>query len=256
MAFRYVDVEEAKQARGVRMVVVGGIPSPWSEAAKGLLHLKGIDWLAVRLDYESESLKSWTGQRSGPVAFFDDERPRDRWNDILLLAERLAPQPALLPADAADRALVLGLSHELMGEQGLVWSRRLQLIHAGLAGAGGFAPPVAKYLGKKYGYTPQAGEAAAGRVLALLRMLAARLKEQQLTGSRYLVGGTLTAADVYAATSLALIRPLPHDVCAMEADTRAAFGWREPRVEAALDDVLLAHREFVYREHLGLPLVL
>ena len=62
---------------GLRMVVVGGVPSPWGEAAKGVLHLKGIDWVAVRLAYDSDALKQWAGQRSGPVAVF-----RARWGDI------------------------------------------------------------------------------------------------------------------------------------------------------------------------------
>lgn len=33
---KFVDVTEARAARGVRLVVVGGVPSAWSEAAKGL----------------------------------------------------------------------------------------------------------------------------------------------------------------------------------------------------------------------------
>jgi hypothetical protein len=35
------------------MVVVGNVPSPWGEAAKGILHIKGIEWAAVRLAYDS-----------------------------------------------------------------------------------------------------------------------------------------------------------------------------------------------------------
>ncbi len=42
MAFTYLSVEEAIRRGGLRMVVVGGVPSPWGEAAKGLLHVKGI----------------------------------------------------------------------------------------------------------------------------------------------------------------------------------------------------------------------
>lgn len=37
MAFQYVSVDEAIRRSGVRMVVVGGVPSPWGEAAKGIL---------------------------------------------------------------------------------------------------------------------------------------------------------------------------------------------------------------------------
>ncbi len=97
MPFPYISVEDAIKRPGLRMVVVGGVPSPWGEAAKGLLHMKRIDWAAVRLVYDSEALKDWAGERSGPVAIYDDEKPRSRWNDILLLAERLSPGPALLP---------------------------------------------------------------------------------------------------------------------------------------------------------------
>src|SRR5215475_6444123 len=146
MPFEYVSVDEAIARRGWRMVVVGGVPSPWGEAAKGILHIKGIDWTAVRLVYDSEPLKDWAGQRSGPVAIYDDERPRAGWAEILLLAERLAPTPSLLPKDASERALVFGLAHEVCGEGGLGWSRRLQMVDAGLQKAGGFPERVARYL--------------------------------------------------------------------------------------------------------------
>ena len=256
MSIDFATVEEAIARPGLRMVVVGNIPSPWSEAAKGILHVKGISWTAVRLSYDSPALKDWAGQRSGPVAIYESEAPRAGWAEILLLAERLAPQPALLPADAADRALVFGLAHEILGEQGLAWSRRLQLVEAGLQGAGGFQSKVAAYIGKKYGYSPQAGAAATRRVVELLGLLAARLKAQRAAGSDYYVGQGLTAVDIYSATALALLRPLPQEVCAMDPVTRAAFEFREPATDAALDDVLLAHRDLMYRRHLALPLSL
>lgn len=256
MAFEYVSVEEAIARPGLRMVVVSNVPSPWGEAAKGILHIKDIDWAAVRLVYDSEALNKWAGQRSGPIAIYGDERPRAGWAEILLLAERLAPSPALLPADAAERALVFGLAHEICGEAGLGWSRRLQLVHAGLQGAGGFPPRIAQYLGKKYGYSPEAGAAAGARVAELLRMLAARLKAQRELGSRYYVGRSLTAVDVYGATIAALFRPLPHAQCAMDPVTRAAFETIDPHTEAALDPILFEHRDMMYAEHLVLPLAL
>jgi glutathione S-transferase len=256
MDIPYFSVEEAIASPGLRMVVVGKIPSPWSEAAKGIFHVKAIRWMAVRLVYDSPALKEWAGQRSAPVALYEDEPPRSAWAEILLLAERLAPAPSLLPAGAADRALVFGLAHEICGEQGLGWSRRLQLVEAGLCGQGGFQSQVAAYIGKKYGYSPEAGQAATRRVVELLTMLAARLKAQHAAGSRYYVGQGLTAVDIYSATFMALLQPLPQDVCRMDAATRAAFEFREPVTDAALDEVLLEHREMMYREHLALPLSL
>ncbi|MCB1740501.1 MAG: hypothetical protein KDK91_09035, partial [Gammaproteobacteria bacterium] len=123
MPVHYVSVEEAKQRDGLRMVVVGGVPSLWGEAAKGILHIKCIPWTAVRLTYDDEALVAWAGQRSGPVALLDDEPPVSDWQDILLLAERLAPDPALLP-DAADaRAQALAISRDICASGGLGWMR-------------------------------------------------------------------------------------------------------------------------------------
>jgi glutathione S-transferase len=256
MAFQYIDVAEAIKRNGLRMVVVGNVPSPWGEAAKGIFHIKGIEWAAVRLVYDSEPLKEWAGQRSAPVVIYDNERPRAGWSEILLLAERLTPAPSLLPTDAAERAVLFGLGHEICGEAGLGWSRRLQLIHAGLQNAGGFPEHIAKYLGKKYSYSPEAGVASTPRVAELLGMLGARLKAQQGKGSRYYLGNTLTAVDIYSATFMALFDPLPHEQCEMAASTRAAFQTLDAQTEAALDPILFAHRDMMYAEHLELPLSL
>ncbi len=147
--------------------------------------------------------------------------------------------------------------HELCGEGGLGWSRRLQLIHAGLQSAGGFHERVAKYLGKKYGYYgPEVGEAAGERVIALLEMLAARLKAQHAAGSLFYVGNRVTAVDVYGATFAGMFRPLPQDQCAMDPATRAAFETLDATTEATLDPILFEHRDMMYREHLALPLSL
>ena len=86
MGFEYVSVEEAIARDGLRMMVVSGVPSPWGEAAKGILHIKRIEWVSVRLAYDSEPLKQWAGQRSGPVAVYDREAPLGGWREILLLA--------------------------------------------------------------------------------------------------------------------------------------------------------------------------
>jgi len=256
VTFQYVSVEEAIGRSGLRMVVVGDVPSAWGEAAKGIFHIKGLQWVAVRLAYDSDALKDWAGQRSGPIAIFDNERPRAGWAEILLLAERLAPEPALLPADAPERALVFGLAHEICGEAGLGWSRRLQMVHAGLHNAGGFAERVAKYLGKKYGYSPEVGTVAGARVVQLLRMLATRLKAQRAAGSRYFVGDALSAVDVYGATFMAMFAPLPPELCKMDGSTRAAFELRDAPTEAALDPILFEHRDMMYARHLELPLSL
>ncbi|HET9472718.1 MAG TPA: hypothetical protein VFO82_02425, partial [Steroidobacteraceae bacterium] len=152
MSFEYLSVEDAIARRGLRMVVVAKVPSPWGESAKGIFHVKGIDFAAVRLVYDNEALKKWAGQLSGPVAIYDDEPPRSGWAEILMLAERLAPTPALLSPVPETRARQLLLADKFCSQGGLGWNRRLQLVHAGLTKTGGFSDRVAGYLGGKYGY--------------------------------------------------------------------------------------------------------
>lgn len=251
--FEYVSVEEAISKPGLRMVVVGGIPSPWSEAAKGIFAVKGIEWTATRLTYDDPALPKWIGAITAPAAVLGDERPRTGWAEILLMAERLAPEPSLLPTDPAERALMMGLSHEALGQGGLCWSRRLQGAHAGLSGQGGFSPKVAGYLAKKYGYVPEAADAVQARVVSLLGMFDDRLGQ---SGGDYLMGETFTAADIYLAVSMALFAPLPEAQCKMLPAFREAYTSLDDATKAAVSPALLAHRDRVYARHLELPLSL
>jgi glutathione S-transferase len=107
----------------------------------------------------------------------------------------------------------------------------------------------------RYGWSEEAAAAAPGRCAEVLRLLAERLHAQAARGSRYLIGGSLSVADLSWATFAVLVRPLPPEVCPMPAQTRAMYETKHPAVEAALDPALLAHRDFVYEHHLALPLV-
>jgi len=254
--FEYVSVQEAIAKPGLRMVVVGGIPSPWSEAAKGIFAIKKIDWTATRLVYDDPSLRDlrgWIGKITAPAVVHNDDSPRTGWAEILLLAEQLAPEPSLIPSDSSERALMMGLCHELLGEGGLCWSRRLHAAHAGLSGEGGFSPKVSGYLAKKYGGQAQDADGAQTRVLELLSMFAARL---DASSGEYLLGDTMTAADVHLAASVGLFAPLPAEQCAMLPPFRDAYQWLNDATKAALNPVLLRHRDRMYERHLELPLSL
>ena len=256
MSIEYVSVEQAIERDGLRMVVVSGVPSPWGEAAKGLLHIKNIDWVAVRLVYDNEALAKWAGELSGPIAIYDEDKPLSGWKEILALAERLAPSPSLIPEDSAERGNMLELVHEFVGEYGLAWSRRLHMIHAGLQQDGGFPERVAQYLAKKYGYSAESGEASGQRVIDLLERMTSRLKAQQQAGSPYYFGDAITAADVYSATCVALFAPLPPEQCDMNPRTREAFSTLDQRTQDALDPIIVNHRDMMYEKYLQLPLSL
>ncbi len=258
MPIEFVELEEARQRSGVRMVTVPRVPSAWGESAKGILQVKGIPFVAVRLAPGDNPVTEWTGQQSAPVVMYEDEPPRGGWAEILLLAERLAPAPALIPADASERAIMLGLSHEICGEMGLGWCRRLEGVALGLEGDGarGFPEPMAAYLAPKYGYRPGCGDAAHRRVVDILGALAARLHAQREAGSDYYMGGALTALDIYSATFMGFFRPLPQEQCRMPDAIRAVFEMSDPDTDKALDPILIAHRDLVYDRHLELPLSL
>ena len=187
VGFEYVSVEEAIGRDGLRMVVVGGVPSPWGEAAKGLFHIEGIDWVGVRLAYDSEALLQWAGERSGPVAVYGKEAPRPGWREILLLAERLAPAPRLLPAGPrSTRAGAVAGRHDL--RQG-----RPQLDPPAAAGAcrpAGSARlqrPRLDLPGEEVRPRPEEDGAAAGaKVAEMLGALAVRLKAQHAARQRLL----------------------------------------------------------------------
>ncbi|MDB4933156.1 MAG: hypothetical protein JWP87_128 [Labilithrix sp.] len=59
---RYVALEEARTATGMKLVVAASVPSPWSEAAKGILHVKGIEALLVRFSSTDTAIREWAAR--------------------------------------------------------------------------------------------------------------------------------------------------------------------------------------------------
>ncbi len=215
---KYVEIEEARNMPGLRLVLSPGVPGPWSEAAKGIFYVKKIPYIPVRQKMGIDPvLREWTAQDSAPVAIYNDERPRSTWIEQLYLAERLAPDPPLIPKSIDDRVAMFGYANELCGENGFSWSKRLLLFHANLTAPGisekdrGFS----RVLSAKYGYDPALVDAARARVVEILQAFARRMEEQRRAGSRYLVGNQLSAVDIYWATFCAIINPLPDDLCPM-----------------------------------------
>ncbi|WP_417520152.1 glutathione S-transferase family protein [Minwuia sp.] len=250
---RFVSITEARQAPGLRMACLRGIPSPWTEAAKGLFHVKGIDcqYAAQSEDDPENAIAAWAGNSSVPVVAFDDEPLRTGWVEILLLAERLAPDTPLLPSDWEERALVFGICQELAGEMGLGWAARNMLVRQGFEsdGAEGFHPKIGKFLSRKYGYRD--GEDYRARVMDILQGLSARIE-----GRDYLVGDRLTAADIYLAVFINLVAPLPEDKLPMNPRMRPTWESAADDVKAAASSALLAHRDRIYEEFLELPVPL
>lgn len=253
----YIDIEQAKTLSGFRLILPPGRPNPWAEALKGFCHVKKILFTRVRKAQGPDAaLQAWTSQSSAPVAIWNDERPRSTWIEQLYLTERLAPEPALIPHMIEDRTLMFGYANELCGENGFGWSRRLMLVDGMITSpqADEGTRTFASYLGGKYGYDQGAAAAAPARVAQILQLLNARLEQQRATGSRFLIGNQLSALDIYWATFAVLIKPLPPELCPIPEPLRLSFTNTNPIVAATVTPALLAHRDFIYREYLQLPM--
>jgi len=254
----YMSVEQARPLSGLRLVLSPGVPGPWSEAAKGILYVKKIPYVRVRQEIggENRALQEWTAQTTAPVAAWNDEPPRSTWIQQLFLAERLQPNPPLIPASIEDRVLMFGYCNELCGEHGFGWSKRLMLIHPTLTNSqvDDKSRAFAGYLGGKYGYNPTEAEAAPARCAEILRLLGNRLEQQRGKGSKFFIGTQLSALDIYWAAFAALIQPLPHELCPMPQPFRKLYTNTDPTIQAAVTPLLMEHRDFIYRQYLELPI--
>lgn len=256
----YIEVEEAKQREGLRLVLTVGVPGPWGEAAKGVFHVKKIPYTAVAQlgGQTNDALREWTGHDNAPQAIYRAEPTRIHISEILFLAERLEPNPALIPSDPHERAQAFGLLHEIGGEMGFAWCRRLQLFHPILSLPEGAAPaPLLESVSRmaaKYGYSPEQAAGADRRVVEILGLLSDTLREQRAGGSDFLVGNRLSAVDIYWATFAAMLEPLPAEQCPMDDMLRGSYTLTDERARAAADPLLLEHRDRIYRDFLQLPL--
>ena len=252
----YRSLEEIVDHPGLRIVLIKGVPSPWGQAAKTIFEIKGLDYVAASwpAGEPNENIVAWAGATSAPIVAWAKEAPVNRWIDILYLAERLAPKPALIPTDATQRALMFGLSHEICGEMGIGWNRRLQLFAP--AFASGNPPAGISRMGKKYGYNETDAKAAGERTAASLKALATQLKSQYASGVKYFVGDNLSALDIYWTAFANLLDPLPKEQNPMSESLRRGFTATDPIVKAALDPILLEHRSRIFREHFRNPMEL
>jgi len=265
---RYLSIAEARRQGGLRLVLGAyAVPGPWREACKAIFHVKGVPYQPVvtadegcsdadfGMNGSASELLAWTGQESAPVAVWNDEQPCSGWVEQLQLAERIAPSPPLIPADVEERVLMFGMAHELCGRGGLGWCKRLGMIHANLTALAPDHParPYWNHMARKYGYTPAEAVAAPARMADLVRTLGGHLERQYQAGRRYFIGASLSALDLYWATFLGILKPLDEALCPMATPIRAVYADTHPQVAQALEPLHLQHRDFIYREHLELP---
>ena len=251
---KFLSVAELINRPGLRLVLVQGAPSPWSQAVKAMMEYKGLEFVVAAQipGAENAELVAWAGVNSGPIVAWNEGRPMNRWNDILFLLERLAPHKPLVPDAPAERVQALGLSHELCGELGLGWNRRLSMFKPAMQAAK--TPTGISAMSRKYGYNESDVAAANQRQIAMLNVLTAILSAQRAQGSEFLVGQRLSATDFYWAAFSVIMDILPDALCSVSAAARTMFENVDTSVKAAISPILLDHRERILRAHFKLPM--
>ena len=216
-------------------------PSPYSERVRWVLDTKGLSYR--RRSYQpivdEAELKRNTGQTTVPVFFAGGDLIGDS-NAAVDWIETHQPTPALLPADPVQRAQVRAF--ELAAtEAAAPWGR---LAFIGRCKAMD-VQPLADHFAAKYGWSPTAEASAVKLLRALLADLARALATRP-----YLVGDTLSRADVTVATMLApTFGHPPDELFALDAPMRSMFGL--PLADDPTFAPLRRWRDDLYRRHRG-----
>lgn len=263
MSLTFVDLETAQAATAPVLVTSSLVPSPWSEAAKGLFRLARVPVLVVRRGLDKTAIDAWTGVDNVPALRVGVEPVRTSWAAITALVARLGVGrggPPLVPDAPAARAAAYGTLHEIAGEDGIGWNARLAMIDAGRTsdGARGFPAPVSKFLGRRYGYATSAIAASRERMAAQLAFLDDQLAAQRRAGHAYFGGAAPSAIDVYLATFLTPIAaPISEADCpGLTPLLRQAFATAHEALGGLVPPALLAHRAHMFASHLAWPIEL
>jgi glutathione S-transferase len=153
---------------------------------------------------------------------------------------------------------MLGLCHELMSQEGLVWNARLLLVETSFStqGGQGFSMPIAHHLGARYGYRPGCARGAKEQMVAAVAALDRRLQRNGTSDCIYYLGSRPTALDIYSMASIDMLLPLPSDQCPMHPRIRAALDSRREEMEALVPTSLREHRDLMHRMHVPLPIAI
>lgn len=248
----------AAMTTGTRVTFIPGIPALYSEALKNICYAKGVPLIRVLhpmmgIDETTGQdrqarLFELTSQTSLPTMFHNDERPRNVWTEQLALAESIGSpgSPKLIPDDFENRITMYGLCAIVLAEDGLVWNMRI------LGDS---------QLGRKYGYSENASTSAPTKMAQIVDLIACRLEAQEKAGSRYLVGDSVSAADIYWATmSMSFLVP-PPEIMPVTKQNQGMLKYFSrnagiPGIAEVLTDRIEAHQRYILTTYCETPAVL
>ncbi len=256
---QFITLDEAAAiTSGTRVTFVPGIQAMYSEALKNICFVKKVPLIRVLhpqmgIDEETgkdrqDRLYELTSQTSLPTMLHDEERPRNVWIEQLALAEQIgaADTPTLIPENFEHRVEVFGLCAVVLAEDGLTWNMRILIDSP---------------LGRKYGFSKEASSAAPRKIAEVISLIDRRLETQMQNGSRYLVGQTLSAADIYWATLSMSVLPTPTEIMPQTRQNQGMLSFFEanskiPEIAAALTKRIEDHQRFILTTYCETPAVL
>jgi glutathione S-transferase len=115
-------------------------------------------------------------------------------------------------------------------------------------------PAMASEFGAKYGYNAGDAKEAGRRAAGSLGALSGQLKAQYARGVKFFVGDGLSALDIYFTSFMNLLDPLPEAQCPMPEAWRPAFKVSDPQVSAAMDPILVEHRDRIFKSYFRDPM--
>jgi glutathione S-transferase len=255
----FITLDEAAEMKsGTRVTFVPGVQALYAEALKNICYVKKIPLIRVLhplmgVDKETgedrqAQLYDLTCQTSLPTMLHDDERPRNVWIEQLALAEQIGDvdSPALIPDNFELRVEMFGLCAVVLAEDGLVWNIRILSDNP---------------LGRKYGYSEEASSNAPAKVAEVIGLIDSRLEAQEKLGSPYLVGNTLTAADIYWATLSMSTLPTSPEIMPITQQNKGMLMWFEgnskiPEIAEVLTKRIEDHQRYILTTYCETPAVL
>ena len=255
----FIALDEAAQMKnGTRVTFVPGVQALYAEALKNICYVKKIPLIRVLhplmgIDKETgedrqAQLFDLTCQTSLPTMLHDEERPRNVWIEQLALVEEIgdAGSPALIPDEFELRVEMFGLCAVVLAEDGLVWNIRIL----------NDSP-----LGRKYGFSEEASSTAPAKIAEVIGLIDSHLESQEELGSRYLVGDSLTAADIYWATLSMSALPVPPEIMPKTQQNQGMLMWFEgnskiPEIAEALTQRVEDHQRYILTTYCETPAVL
>ncbi len=250
--------EAAKMKEGTRITFIPGLQAIYAEALKNICYVKKIKIIRVLHPFmgidkktgkdRQAELYALTSQTSLPTMLHDEERPRNVWIEQLALAEEIGASDSinLIPNNFKERAEMYGLCAIVLGEDGLVWNMRI-LSDGPLA--------------RKYGYSDDASSMAPTKMAEIISLINSQLKSQEENNSKYLVGDSLSAADIYWSTISMTFLPASVEIMPKTKQNEGMLFFFEanskiPEIKEVLSDRILSHRDYILKTYCETPAVL